>query len=303
MPGREPIPKPARFIWPPQPLDAESSPRAPKHRPSAKPTRRPPTLGLIDPRSIWEHIEETWLGVLSPAWPRRCRETNWQPEPIGLWCQRCGRSVGDFEADAGGCASCRDTKVPWDAVIRLGPYDGLLRDAVLEIKHSGFRRLATDVGRELGDQVARAIGPQDPDAVLLVPIPMALRRRARRPLDHTHALVRGVQAALAEQWGRPSPIVQPLLRQFTPTQQARSFDLRRKNLRGTMRTKPWQSPEEHSGKTVVLIDDVLTSGATLEEACRALRAGARRSGKSNTRSASPQFSVLAAVVAVAGELG
>jgi predicted amidophosphoribosyltransferase len=303
MSPREPIPKPARFIWPPQPLDASPAPRTPQHRPSAKSTRRPPTLGVIDPRSLWEHVEETWLGVLSPAWPRRCRETTWQPEPIGLWCQRCGRSVGDFEADAGGCASCRETKVPWDAVIRLGPYEGLLRDAILEIKHAGFRRLATDVGRELGDQVALALGPQDPDAVLLVPIPMALRRRAQRPLDHTHALARGMQAALAEQWGRPSPITQPLFRQFTPTQQAKSFDLRRKNIRGTMRPKPWQSRSELAGKTLILIDDVLTSGATLEEACRALRVGLNRSTKGTVREESPQFSVLAAVVAVAGERG
>lgn len=303
MPGREPIPKPARFIWPPQPLDTEPAPRAPKHRPDPKPTRRPPTLGVIDPRSLWEHIEEAWLGVLSPAWARRCRETSWQPEPVGLWCQRCGRSVGDFEADQAGCTSCRDSAVPWDAVIRLGPYEGLLRDAILEIKHSGFRRLATDVGRELGEQIDRAIGPQDPDAVLLVPIPMALRRRAQRPLDHTHALARGVQAALAECWGRPSSIAQPLLRRFTPTQQSKSFDVRRKNLRGTMRRKPWQSDWSLAGKSVILIDDVLTSGATLEEACRALREGLKPAKNEKRSGQSPQFSVLAAIAAVAGERG
>jgi predicted amidophosphoribosyltransferase len=297
---RAPLPKPARFIWPPQPLvDAPAPTR--RHRPASQRARRPPTYGIIDPRTLWEHIEETWLGVVSPAWERRCREANWQPEPIGLWCQRCGRSVGEFEANASGCPSCRDGTVAWDAVIRLGTYEGLLRDAVLEIKHSGFRRLATDLGRALGEQVALALGSQDPESFVLVPVPMALRRRAGRPLDHSHALARGVQRGLAEQWGRPSPIMQPLVRRFVPTQRSKSFEVRRKNVMGTMLPKPWFDRSRLANKTLVLIDDVLTSGATVEEACRALRLGTGQSRNRRRSVDGIQFSVLAAVAAVAGE--
>ncbi len=320
MSSREPIPKPAKFIWPPQSIPSHAQPVAqpapkPAPTPAARFASRAPTFGVIDPQTWWQTIEETWLGVVSPTWQRQCREADWHPEPVGLWCQRCGRSVGEFETDASGCAGCRDQKVPWTSVVRLGTYEGVLREAILEVKHAGWRRLARDVGKDLGHQVSLAMKDQGlislatsaaVDQIVLVPVPMALRRRATRPLDHTMALARGVRDGLGEVWDRAPVIVQPLLRRFGPTQQSKSFDVRRRNVTGTMRCKWWFDADQLHGKIVVLVDDVLTSGATLTEACRALKSshmpgqkGRRASGEENDS----RFSVVCAVAAVAGERG
>src|SRR4051794_33072351 len=50
-------------------------------------------------------------------------------------CPRCAADVGPYALLAGGCSRCRDTRLRFDAALRLGPYDGTLSDAVLRMKH------------------------------------------------------------------------------------------------------------------------------------------------------------------------
>src|SRR5262249_52068795 len=57
-------------------------------------------------------------------------------------CPRCGHTVGPFSALDGSCSACRGESWPLDAVVRLGPYEGALRDLVLRLKSSRGEVLA-----------------------------------------------------------------------------------------------------------------------------------------------------------------
>ncbi len=266
----------------------EKSPRTqrPSTNPNTHKVRRhaADSAGTPAPAHWWNIIEETWLGVVRPSWAQRRVESQWRPESHGLWCPQCGHSVGDFEVapdgDAQpGCSRCGDVRVPWKEIVRLGTYEGLLRDAILEVKFGAWRRLASDVGRELGAQLAQTLASYGIplEDVVLVPVPVALRRRLLRGIDHTLCLTRGVRAGLLDAWesagAAPSssavPIVRPLKRQYRPTQTRRDAEHRRRNVANSMAARDG-ALHAGKGKTIVLIDDVLTTGATVREACRAL---------------------------------
>src|SRR4029450_10970964 len=52
-------------------------------------------------------------------------------------CPRCSSTVGPFIDLSTGCPACRDTNLAFDRALRLGPYDGLLREVVLRMKQRG----------------------------------------------------------------------------------------------------------------------------------------------------------------------
>ena len=61
-------------------------------------------------------------------------------------CPRCSGTVGPFTASEDGSAKCRDDKFAFDRAFRLGPYDGLLKDVVLRMKHAAGEPLAETMG-------------------------------------------------------------------------------------------------------------------------------------------------------------
>ena len=65
-------------------------------------------------------------------------------------CPRCAVTVGPFAVIDGRCARCRDESFSFDAVLRLGPYDGLLREAVLRLKNHSGEGIAELFGETVG---------------------------------------------------------------------------------------------------------------------------------------------------------
>src|SRR5437773_233235 len=75
------------------------------------------------------------LAVGQPLPCATCRTTlTAAPRPA---CPRCGGSIGPFALVEGGCSVCRGTSYHFDQVLRLGPYEGLLRDVILRMKRPG----------------------------------------------------------------------------------------------------------------------------------------------------------------------
>jgi ComF family protein len=185
-----------------------------------------------------------------------------------ITCPRCSSSVGEFADTSRGCPSCRDDRFHFDSSFRLGLYDGVLRDAVLRMKSSAGEMLAECLGRlwaRRAENRFRNIG-----AHVVIPVPLHWWRKWRRGFNQSEALAEAIAEHLK------IPLEARWLRRIrhTPHQMGLSAMERRANLRGAF--KP-SAGADLKGKTVLLVDDVLTTGSTASEAARALRdAGAAR---------------------------
>jgi ComF family protein len=138
-------------------------------------------------------------------------------------------------------------------LVAAAAYAGPVRAALLAHKEDGRLALARPLGRALAAAVALLGAPE----AVLVPVPSA--RAAVRARGHDHA------RRLARAAGRSAPLLVPARR--VADQAGLSSAGRAENLRGALRAR---RPLE--GLPVVVVDDVVTTGATLAEAARALRA-------------------------------
>jgi ComF family protein len=183
-------------------------------------------------------------------------------------CPRCSSTVGPFADVRGGCPRCRYLSYAFEGVQRLGPYEGLLKEVILRLKHAAGEGLAEVVGALWAEHAGprlRAAG-----AEVIIPVPLHWLRRLHRGYNQSEALARALAAGLR------LPCRPGWLRRTraTPKQTAHAPSARPENVRRAFRASRWA---DLKGKAVLLVDDVLTTGSTCSEAARALRqAGASR---------------------------
>lgn len=175
-------------------------------------------------------------------------------------CPRCAATVGPHTDTIGGCPHCRGERFPFDAALRLGPYDGVLRDAIIQAKNS--EAVAETLGRIWATARREQLLSAYPTAI--VPVPLHWRRRWGRGFNQAEAVARGLATVLRV------PLVPFALRRVraTPQQVGQTRTERLRNVAGA-----FGSARPVPNARVLLIDDVLTTGATLSEAGRAIRAG------------------------------
>ncbi|GAA0957386.1 ComF family protein [Actinocorallia libanotica] len=171
--------------------------------------------------------------------------------------QVCARCAGRL---AGPGVAVADRPPVW----ALGDYEGALRALVLAHKERGRAALSVPLGRALAGLVA-ARWPMGP--VLLVPVPSSRRAVRRRGRDATLLMAGAAAAALREAgWAaRCAPVLRQ--RRGVAEQVGLGSAERRANLAGGLR-----AARPVAGASVLLVDDVVTTGASLAEAGRALRA-------------------------------
>ncbi len=177
-----------------------------------------------------------------------------------------------FEFDAGPdtlCAGCRQRLPAFDRARALMRYNDASRNSILALKRADRLDLVPAFARWLERPGRTLLGETD----LIVPVPLHSGRLWRRRFNQS--------ALIAKSLGRLAgkPVDSLLLRRVraTPSQgEMPSASARRRNMRGAFRVDG-RGVHCLAGKTILLVDDVFTTGATVEACARALkRAGARR---------------------------
>jgi ComF family protein len=183
-------------------------------------------------------------------------------------CPRCTSSIGEFALVEGSCTHCRGTSLLFDKAFRLGVYGGILREVILRMKYGRDEILAGSVGSIWADHCAERF--RTLEAQVVMPVPLHWWRRWRRGYNQAEPLA----AALAGRLGVQCDARSLRRIRYTRPQTNQSATARRENMRGAFRSADGVAVR---GRTILLIDDVLTTGTTLSEAARALKAaGAAR---------------------------
>jgi ComF family protein len=184
------------------------------------------------------------------------------------WCAVCGLPFPHPMGEGAVCAACAGARPSWDRARAALRYDRHSRHLVLALKHGDRTHLAGALGRWMRRAGAELLGEAD----VVAPVPLHWTRLAARRFNQAALLAHAIHAA-----GGP-PVAPDWLvrRRRTPSQGRLGPAARAKNVRGAFALRPGCSV---AGKRIVLIDDVLTTGATVEECARVLRrAGADRVG-------------------------
>lgn len=182
-------------------------------------------------------------------------------------CPRCAAPVHPFDQGPD-CPRCRKRRYAFQAAVALGIYRDRLREAVIRMKQRVHEPLTISMGYLLAETLSESVRSHQPE--ILVPVPTYWWKRLRRGVNGPELLAEALGSRLS------IPAMKGLLysRRSTKKQGTLLPVERLRNVRGAFGVKRrW----DLQGASVMLIDDIMTTGATASEAARTLRkAGASR---------------------------
>jgi ComF family protein len=193
------------------------------------------------------------------------------------YCRRCGRDVSPYAIHDGVCPNCRGEEIHFDGIARAGVYAESLRDMVLAFKND---RTELDLVAVWLANSALQTSAFFEDIDFFVPVPLHWRRRFIRGYNQSLLMAKGLKHTSAK---ISTDLVRIRHTKAQPTMP--SAAAREKNVAGAFAVR-YRHPFE--GRRVCLVDDIKTTGATLNECAKTLKeAGASK--------------VFALVLAVAGQ--
>lgn len=161
------------------------------------------------------------------------------------------------------CAVCLEDPPPWRQARAVFRYEGVARDLILRFKHAD----RTDSAPAFARWMLRVARPMVDGADLIVPVPLHRGRLRARRYNQAALLARSLDHQSAGPSGRFVPDLLVRARK-TPSQEGLGRFARQRNVRNAFAVT---APERVSGRTVLVVDDVLTTGATVGECVAALR--------------------------------
>ena len=178
------------------------------------------------------------------------------------------------------CRSCSARRLAFRCAFAAFEYGEALASAILRMKHGGRLDLARPLGRLLASPLARAIDADHPDRRIdaVVPVPLHPRKLRKRGYNQALALAKTALARIATIPARAGPVPRlerGLLLRVKDTRELGRVGpvARRDELRGAFAVRARSVVE---GARLVVVDDVMTTGATLHECAKTLiQAGAR----------------------------
>lgn len=227
-------------------------------------------------------------GVLKTAaellWPSCCVGCDATLEPGGYFCAECAgkpvRLTPPFcsvcsrlftddgtpldPAGAGMCSNCRQQDFAFDCAVNFCRHDELARELILRFKYGGEHYLRRPLGDWLIEALRSDVRLRRRPVDALVPVPLYRRRERERGFNQADALCRRMSRSAG------LPVWRALRRVRSTRQQTRlSHEERRSNLRGAFAPVPRRPVV---GAHLLLVDDVFTTGSTVHECARVLRA-------------------------------
>lgn len=172
------------------------------------------------------------------------------------------------------CRPCRLAPPPFVRAVSFGPYAGRMRDAIHALKYDGLTPVARRLGRMLAQAIAQ-LEPDSPAGFLVVPVPLHRSKSLHRGFNQARLLATGALAALRAShpsWQMRLAATTVLRQRATESQAGLTPRQRRLNVRGAFDVP---NPQAVAGMNVLVVDDIMTTGATARSIAQALlRAGA-----------------------------
>lgn len=202
-----------------------------------------------------------WRSLLDIIYPPRCPVCRRSATEHGQWCPVCLAAV------QGGCElSLSMRRLRWlDGCLALGGYTAGAKTLLHRLKFCRERRQAVYLRQLLSRAAAGRLGR--PDAV--APVPLHPDRLAERGFNQTELIFRSWAEQAGWLWIEPLTRVRPTRPQWELTRAER-----RENIKGAFNVT---RPELVRGKSILLVDDIVTTGVTMDECAKELKsAGAVR---------------------------
>lgn len=234
-------------------------------------------MSFNSPWSLWQFLRRELIGLADLCFPSVCPLCRHSLQTSAIFCcscleaiipvvsPRCTRCDLPFAAEDGSdhlCQSCLLDPPPFLWAKSVGLYDETLRRAVQRFKYEGDFNLDRPLAVLMKDALQEPLDAFRPD--LLLPVPLYVTRLRQRSYNQALLLARSLGRS------RQLPVPSRLLLRIRPTppQIGLKAAQRRRNLRDAFAlNRPLQ------GERVLLVDDVMTTGATARECSRTLLAG------------------------------
>lgn len=184
------------------------------------------------------------------------------------FCTICGIPFTSKEGISHPCSLCLRKPPSFKVARAVGKYSGPLREAIIELKYKGRGSIARRLGMMMADMVAR--DPELSDIELLLPVPLHRSRMRERGFNQSELLAKAMGKELGIEVNTSS-----LIRaRRTASQVGLGMEERIKNVAGAFVVARKDAIE---GRSLALVDDVMTTGATANECSKTLVKGGARS--------------------------